>query len=193
MRPRDVLRIPGVQVALVAMIIGQVVMVLIMTATPIHIEDSGYGLGLVGTIISAHTLGMFALSPLTGRLTDRIGTRPVIALGAAMLLISAVMAAAAPRDATVVLGWALFLLGLGWNFGFVGGSALLARQTPLEIRPLVTGRADSAVWLGSALASSSSGVLLAGPGYPALAVLGAALSLIPMMVLVRLRPAAGIA
>lgn len=193
MRPGEVLRIPAVQVALVAMVVGQIVMVLIMTATPIHIEDSGFGLGLVGTIISLHTLGMFALSPLTGRLVDRIGSRPVIAIGTVMLLASALLAAIAPRDATALLGWALFLLGLGWNFGFVGGSALLARETPLSIRPLFTGRADSAVWLGSALASSSSGLLLAGPGYPALAVLGAALSLIPMMALIRLRPATGIA
>lgn len=180
-RARDALRIPAVQVALASMMVGQLVMVLIMTATPIHIEDSGFGLDLVGVIISAHTLGMFAFSPLTGRLVDRIGSYPVIASGAVMLVASGVMSASAPEDGTTLLGWSLFLLGLGWNFGFVGGSAVLSRATPVAIRPLVEGRADSAVWLTSGVASSSSGLLLAGPGFTALSVLGAAIGLVPLL------------
>lgn len=184
LRARDALRIPAVQIALASMMVGQLVMVLIMTATPIHIEDSGFGLDLVGVIISAHTLGMFALSPVTGRLVDRIGSYPVIAAGAVMLVASGVMSAAAPRDGTTLLGWALFLLGLGWNFGFVGGSAVLSRATPKSIRPVVVGRVDSAVWLTSGLASSSSGLLLAGPGYTVLSVLGAAIGLVPLLALV---------
>ncbi len=127
---------------------------------------------------------MFALSPVTGKLVDRIGTAPVIAAGALMLVASGVMSAVAPADATTLLGWALFLLGLGWNFGFVGGSAVLSRATPLAIRPIVQGRVDSAVWLSSGIASSSSGLLLAGPGFTFISVLGAAVGLIPLLALV---------
>lgn len=167
-----------------SMVIGQVVMVLIMTATPIHIENSGFGLNLVGTIISAHTLGMFAFAPLVGRLVDRIGPILVIVAGAAILVVSSVMAAIAPSDATVLLGWALFLLGIGWNFGFVAGSTLLSVSIEPDGRPLVQGRIDSAVWGASAFASLSAGFLLAGPGYSFLSYLGAALVIILVVVLV---------
>lgn len=182
-RPLTVLAHPGVQLAAVTLIVGQAVMVLIMTATPVHIENTGFGLGVVGTIISAHTLGMFAFSPITGRLTDLFGPVRVIAAGAAMLLVSAVMAAGAPDGANVLLGWGLFLLGLGWNFGFVAGSALLTSSLGPSGRAVIQGRVDAAVWTASALASASSGLVLAGPGYRSLGVIGGALVALPVIAL----------
>jgi MFS family permease len=183
MTPASAFRAPGVQVALAAMVVGQLVMVLIMTATPIHIEDSGFGLGVVGTIISAHTLGMFAFAPLIGRLADKVGPIPVLILGIFTLAVSGVTAATAPTDATVVLGLALFLLGLGWSLGFVSGSALLAKVLDPSIRPVVQGRVDSIVWLSSATGSLTAGLLLAGPGYSFLSVVGAFLVVIPAVML----------
>lgn len=174
-RPRSVLAHPGVQLAAIALVIGQAVMVLIMTATPVHIENTGFGLGVVGSIISAHTLGMFAFSPITGRLTDLLGPVRVIAAGAVMLLVAALMAAGAPDGANVMLGWGLFLLGLGWNFGFVAGSALLTSSVDRASRPVIQGRVDAAVWSASALASASSGLVLAGPGYRSLGIIGGGL------------------
>ena len=89
-------RYPAVLVALVTMVAGQVVMVLIMTMTPLHLSDHGHGLGTVGLVLSAHTFGMFALSPITGRLTDRFGSPRVIAAGLGTLAVAAVLAALAP-------------------------------------------------------------------------------------------------
>ncbi|MEE9581599.1 MAG: MFS transporter, partial [Acidimicrobiia bacterium] len=86
---------PMVWTALVVLAVGHVVMVLIMVMTPIHLRDNGHGLGTVGLIISAHTLGMFALSPLTGMVADRIGRLPVILAGHMLLAVAALLAAAA--------------------------------------------------------------------------------------------------
>ncbi len=184
---RDVFGRGPVQLALSAMVIGQLVMVLIMTATPIHVENNGFDLALVGSIISAHTLGMFAFAPLVGRVVDRIGAVPMIGASAVVLILSAVMAATAPAAATTTLTWALFLLGIGWNLGFVAGSTLLSVSVEPSIRPLIQGRVDSMVWGSSALASAGSGVLLAGPGYPFLSYLGAGLTLCLVAMLTRHR------
>ena len=96
-----------------------------MAMTPIHIRNAGLGLNTVGLVISAHTFGMFALSPLTGWLTGRIGLVRVIVIGQIMLITSAAMAIPLQGDDTALLVVALWLLGLGWNFGFVAGSALV--------------------------------------------------------------------
>ena len=180
-----------VQLALAAMVIGQLVMVLIMTATPIHVENNGFDLALVGSIISAHTLGMFAFAPLVGRVVDRVGAVPMIGAGAMVLVASAFLAATAPVATTPALTLALFLLGIGWNLGFVAGSPLLSVSVEPSIRPLIQGRVDSMVWGSSALASAGSGVLLAGPGYTFLSYLGAGLTmcLVAMLARHRLRPA----
>ena len=74
---------PSVPVAIVALVTGQVVMVLIMTMTPLHMADHGHDLAAVGLVISGHTFGMFGLSPISGRLTDRFGSVPVILAGLA--------------------------------------------------------------------------------------------------------------
>jgi MFS family permease len=93
------------------------VMMLIMTMTPLHMTDHGHGLTAVGTVISGHVFGMFALAPLSGRLTDRFGPLPIISAGMLLLLTAAVGAALAPPDSQLLLMAALFLLGWGWNLG----------------------------------------------------------------------------
>lgn len=187
---RDVFGRPTVQLALTAMVIGQFVMVLIMTATPIHVENNGFDLALVGSIISAHTLGMFAFAPIVGRVVDRTGPVRMIGASAVVLASSAVLAATAPPSATTTLTIALFLLGIGWNLGFVSGSTLLSVSVEPLIRPLIQGRVDSMVWGSSAVASAGAGVLLAGPGYEFLSYLGAVMvvGLVVMIGRRRLRP-----
>jgi MFS family permease len=189
---RDLFRLPQVQVALSAMIIGQLVMVLIMAMTPLHIRDLGLGLGTVGFVISAHTLGMFALSPVTGWLTDRFGPVQIIVAGVLLLAGSAVLAATAPTDGRTQLAVALFILGLGWNFGFVAGSSLLTLGVPEEARTALQGRVDSLVWMAAALASLASGFVLEAAGYVMLSVAGGLIALLPLIVVARrpLRPTA---
>lgn len=183
----DALRRPHVKVALAALISGQVVMVVIMIATPLHIRHHGFDLGIVGLVMSAHTLGMFAFSPLTGRLADAIGRYRTILFGLAVLGVSAIMAASAPTDSTGVLLAAMFLLGLGWNLGFVAGSALLTVGFAPELRARVQGRADSITWVSSALASLSSGIFFEFTDYRIVSLVGLALLAVPLVIVLRHR------
>lgn len=187
LRLRSLFGRANVRVALAVLVVGHSVMVLIMTMTPLYLKLAGHGLKAIGLVMSSHILGMFALSPLTGRLVDRWGQVPVILVGQGLLLIAAVAALLAP---VADVGWvalALFLLGLGWNLGFVAGSALLSSGIDIKRRPRLQGVTDSLVWLAAALASAASGFVLAALGYDALCMIGLALLAIPLATLVRAR------
>jgi MFS family permease len=164
-------------------------MVVIMTMTPLHIIEHGGDLAAVGIVLSAHTLGMFALSPISGRLTDRFGSIRTILGGTAVLATAALLAAAAPAEGGLVLLLALFLLGWGWNLGFVAGSAMLSHHLELHERTRVQGVADALIWSSSAAASLGSGLIMATVGYTALGILGAGLVIIPVLALRALRRA----
>jgi MFS family permease len=166
------------------------VMVLIMVMTPIHVRDHGHDLGTVGIIIAAHTLGMFAVSPLTGMAADRIGRIPVILTGHGVLAVAAVMAAVADESSVTTLTVALFLLGLGWNLSYVAGSALLTEGAPADGRVRLQGYGDSVVWTAGAVAGVTSGLLLAAGSYAVLCVVGALLTVVPAAVVLRARWAA---
>ncbi len=159
--------------ALAALITGQAVMVLVMTATPLHLTVGGHSLHQVGVVISAHTFGMFAFSPLTGRLADRVGMLPMLFTGLGLLGGSSLAAALAPNGSTL-LTFALFFLGLGWNFGFVAASALLTSAVDPAVRSAVQGRVDSLVWISSAVASMLSGLTLQAGGYQQVGYIGLA-------------------
>ena len=178
------LRRPSVLVGLVALVAGQVVMVLIMTMTPLHLRDHGHGLVTIGVVLSAHLFGMFALSPISGRLTDRFGSPRIIAASLATLGAAALLSAVAPPDGGVLLTIALFLLGYGWNLGFVAASAMLTHGLHLAERTRVQGVADGLVWSSAAVASLSSGIVVAGASYAALGLVAIALLLIPAALLV---------
>ncbi len=179
----EMLRRPGVTAAIVALVVGQFVMTLIMTMTPLHMTQHGHGLGAVGVVLSAHSLGMFALSPLSGRLTERVGPVRTIFLGTTILAVSGILAAAAPPIGGGLLLLALFLLGFGWNLGFVAGSTLLSEHLEVHERTRVQGIADALIWSSAAAASLGSGVIVASVSYAALGVLGAGLVLIPILTL----------
>ena len=168
-----VLRRPMVALAVLALIAGQFVMVLIMTTTPLHMTDHGHDLGAVGIVISAHVFGMFALSPISGRLTDRFGSLPVIAAGLALILASALLSAVAAPAESLVLLVALFLLGWGWNLGFVAGSSMLTGAVSSTERARIQGVSDALIWSTSALASFGSGLVLGAWGFAVLGILGA--------------------
>lgn len=175
---RMLIATPVARSALTVMVTAQVVMVAVMTAAPLDMHLHGDGLGAVGAALSAHTFGMFALSPVTGRLADRFGPRPVIVGGLLTLALSTALAAVA----TGALGRpvALFLLGYGWNLCFVGGSGRLARDLPEPVRPHVEGAVDAAVWMIAAAASLLSTVVLSAGGYAALAWASCVLALLSM-------------
>ena len=181
-----IMRRPRVAMAVVALVVGQVVMIGIMTMTPLHMDDHGHDLGAVGLVISAHTLGMFALSPLSGRIAAGIGAIPAVLAAAAVLALAAMLAAVAPTDG-LLLGLALFLLGYGWNLGLVAGSALLVSGVEHAERTAAEGAADTLVWSASALASLSSGLIVATLGFGALGLIGLVLVVSGVAAMLRLR------
>jgi MFS family permease len=185
----SVLARPNVPVAIIALIGGMVVMVLIMTMTPLHMADHGHDLASVGLVISGHTFGMYGLSPLSGRLTDRFGSVPVILAGLVTVATAAIMSAVAPPTGGVVLFIALFLLGYGWNLGYVAGSALLTTGLSLAERTRVQGLTDGLIWSSAAAASLGSGLVVAFASFAALGLLGAALVVVPFLVVVARRSA----
>ena len=174
---------PSVAVALVTLVGAQVVMVLIMTMTPIHLIDHGHDLTTVGLVLSAHTFGMFGLSPITGRLTDRFGAPAIIASGLVGLAAAALLAALAPPEGGIVLTFALFLLGYGWNLSFVAASSMLGHGLALAERTRIQGIADTLTWGTAAFASLSSGLVVAAASYTVLGFVGVGLTLIPAAVL----------
>ena len=180
---------PSVPLAIIALVAGQFVMVLIMTMTPLHMAAHGHDLTAVGVVISGHTFGMFGLSPISGRLSDRYGSVAVILSGLAVVALASILAAVAPPDGGVLLFLALFLLGYGWNLGYVAGSALLTHGLSLAERTRVQGLADTLIWSSAAVASLGSGFVLAYAGYAILGLMGAALVVVPMLLVFARRSA----
>jgi MFS family permease len=181
----------SLRLAAVAMILGQIVMVAIMTMTPIHMRDHGHSLGAAGFVISMHIAAMYLPSLVTGTLVDRIGRKPVLAFGASTLLAAGLVAALAPADSLTLLTLALVLLGLGWNLGLVAGSALVTDAVPLAARANTQGKVDLGVSLSGASGAISSGFVVAAASYAALSIAGGilALALLPFLVLSRSRAA----
>jgi MFS family permease len=167
------------RLALAALVTGQVVMVLVMTMTPIHIRHGGHGLHEVGVVMASHTFGMYAFSPVAGWLSDRFGRTPMIGAAVSFLSASGVLAAVA-EPGSWSHSLALLLLGLGWCFGFVAASALLTESTKGEYRVRLQGMADAYVWGSAAIAGVASGLLLSAFGYSALSLTGAILALVPL-------------
>ena len=182
---RQLMRVPGVVVAMGAMVFGQVAMVMLMVITSLHMKEHQHGLGDISLVIASHTFGMFAFSIISGRLADRYGRRPVIAVGAATLILACLAAPLSP--AVLPIAVALFLLGLGWNFCYVGGSSLLSDQLSPAERARTQGFNDLLISLASATASLFSGVVFATVGYAAMGLLGAVVALIPLLMLFTLR------
>ncbi|HET6847179.1 MAG TPA: MFS transporter [Anaerolineales bacterium] len=177
---REIFRQPAAAVALTAMVIGQLVMVLVMVITSLHMKDHNHPLGDISIVIAAHTFGMYAFSIFSGQLADRWGRGPVILTGASTLVLACLAATISPN--VLPLGVALFLLGLGWNFCYVGGSTLLADQLSQQERARTQGLNDLLVGLASATGSLSSGLIFASLGYAVMAYVSAALAVIPLSV-----------
>lgn len=163
--------------AVLALLGAHMVMVSVMTMTPVHMNHQGASIEVIGLTISLHVLGMFGLSPLMGVAADRFGQRLIMMLGLVVLVLSLVLAVAAPeKHSAMVLS--LTLLGLGWSAVFVAGSALFASSLPQEQRVEASGGLDALMNLGAAVAALASGFVLAATSFPALAGL-AGLLLIP--------------
>ena len=183
--PAGVVDAKAIRAAGLAMVATQRAMAAVMTGTPIHMRDHGHGLGATGLVIALHIAAMFLPSPVTGRLADRYGSRPVIAAGGLAMLAAGVLGAAVPGESTLGITIALVLLGLGWNLGLLGGTTLLTGAVPLEGRARIQGRIDVAVALAGATGGLSSGLVVAAAGYGTLSLVSGVLAVAALAVALR--------
>jgi len=148
----------------------------IMVMTPLHMKDGDQALRIIGLVISLHIIGMYAFSPLSGWLTGRLGSRPVLALAGGVLLAGATVAGRTdPTDRTgMFVG--LFLIGLGWSFGLISASALVTERFDVRHRVEVQGVADLAMTGFGAVAGISSGTIVELADYHLLTQFGSALA-----------------
>jgi MFS family permease len=173
-----ILRRRGAIVAIGSMVLAQTVMIMVMVITSLHMKNHRHDVPVISLTISLHVLGMFGFSIFSGRLADRIGRAPVIMMGGGILVVACLLAPLSP--AFVPITFALFLLGLGWNFCFVGASSLLADQLSPEERARAQGFNDLLMGLVAAAGSFLSGHVFAAVGYGTMGVLSAGISLAPL-------------
>jgi MFS family permease len=154
---------PTFIVAVIAGMVGYGVMSLVMTATPIAMLDCGHAFGDAAFVIQWHALGMFAPSFFTGHLITRFGVTRILLTGAALLLLCCVINLAGLAIANF---WAAnVVLGVGWNFLFVGATTLLTRTYTAEERGKVQALKDFLIFGTVAMSSFASGALLSGVGW----------------------------
>ena len=168
----------AVAVGATVMVLTQVAMVAIMTMTPVYMGAHGHGLSEVGVVIGIHIGAMYLPSLVTGILVDKLG-RMVMAIAAGVTLLAAgVVSATAPPDSLAQLILALALLGLGWNFGLISGTALIVDATPPQTRAKTQGSVDVLIALTGATGGALSGMVMESTSYALLSLAGGILSLL---------------
>jgi MFS family permease len=175
---------PGIIVGATVMVITQIVMVAIMTMTPVHMKHHGHGMGEVGLVIGIHVAAMFLPSLITGVLVDKYGRTRMSYASGVTLLAAGLLAAFAPGDSMFLLILALALLGLGWNFGLISGTAAIVDATPPQIRAKTQGTIDVLIALAGASGGALSGMVVAESSYSMLSLSGGLLSLLLIPVVV---------
>ena len=165
----------GVTAGVAALSLGHAVMVAVMVMTPLHMHHGGATLEIIGVVISAHVLGMFAFSPLVGWATDKLGRPAMLMAGAGVFFVALFLSGTSPMGASWRIGIRLFLLGLGWSFCTVASSTLLSESAPMDARTDVQGAADLIMGLTAAAAGVLGGVIVGALGYGALNVFAALL------------------
>ncbi|NGZ76470.1 MFS transporter [Saccharibacillus alkalitolerans] len=173
----------GITLGALVMILTQIVMVAIMTMTPVHMRHHGHHLSDVGLVIGFHIGAMYLPSLITGVLVDKIGRVAMASASGVTLLLAGVTAALAPADSLGMLIAALVLLGLGWNFGLISGTAMIVDSTTASDRAKVQGSVDVLIALAGASGGMLSGLVVANSSYAALSYAGGfmALALVPFM------------
>jgi len=160
--------------AIISIALSHATMVAVMAMTPVHLVHHGASLAIVGFTISLHIAGMYALAPVFGILSDRIGRIPTILVGQVILLASLLFTGfGSENELAVVIG--LVLLGLGWSAATVAGSTLLSESTIIEKRAARQGVSDLVMSGAGAAGGALAGVVLAFLGYSGLSFVALAL------------------
>lgn len=175
------LAIPGIRPAILAATVSQGLMVLLMAPAPLAMTAVGCSPDQAAAAIRWHVLAMFAPGLITGSLIRRFGTRAVLQAGMALLFAAGVAAVAGQT-----VGWfnlSLILLGIGWNFGFVGATHMLQASAPADARASVQGANDTLVASASAIGALGSGMVQSFLGWGWIGALGIAIALIGLALL----------
>lgn len=162
----------------IIMVVTQMVMVAIMTMTPIHMKAHGHGLDQVGVVIGIHIGSMYLPSLVTGKLVAKIGAYKMGILSGVTLFLSAISAVLAPPNSLALLIISLSLLGIGWNFGLIGGTTIIVDSTTINNRAKTQGSIDVFIALAGSLGGALSGVIVGSYSYGTLGLLGAIISIL---------------
>ncbi|MFF2807421.1 MFS transporter [Streptomyces sp. NPDC058000] len=175
----------GLAAGTTVMLLTQLVMIALMTMTPVHLRAHGHDTQTAGLVIALHVGAMFLPSPLTGLWVDRAGPHRVAAASGVTLLGAGLLATLTPPHAVAGLATALVLLGIGWNFGLVSGTALVTDALPPARRATSQGLVDVGIALAGATGGMASGPVLAAGGFPVLALVCGVLAaaVVPVAVL----------
>jgi MFS family permease len=163
-----------VRLAFGTLMAGQLVMIGTTSTSPVYLHDHGHHVGTIGLAVAMHLGGMYVASPLSGWLSDRFGRGVMIAMGGLVLLLAMAIAGLAPSSDSGLVMVGLALNGVGWNFAFVAGSALLTDALSPNERASIQGLADLVMGLMGALGSAAGGMILGLWGFGMLNALGAA-------------------
>ena len=165
----EVIKRPAVAAAILSAAMSTAIMVFMMAPTPLAMVGCGHSEALAGDVIRWHVVAMFAPSFVTGFIIKRFGARAVILTGFALLACASGVAASGLSAEHFYI--ALILLGVGWNFGFIGGTSLLADALTPEERPVIQGTNDTLIALASTVCAFASGAIVTSYGWLILALL----------------------
>lgn len=166
----NLFKIPQVSLAVLSMVISQLVMVILMLMTPLHIHKLHQTQEVISLVITAHVLGMYGFAAITGYLIDKLGHFPVLFAGAVTLASAAILAPLS--NSQISIAFAMFLVGLGWNLCYVTGSSLVSSSLSHQARSKIQGLNDTIIALIAALASLAAGPIFFSGGYLAIGITG---------------------
>ncbi len=179
---RELLRDPSIVVAMICAMVAYALMNLVMTSTPLAVVGCGFTTDQAGYVVSAHVFAMYAPSFFTGHLINRFGTVRIVWTGLAILAAAGLVALQGVTLENFFI--ALMLLGLGWNFAFIGATTILASSHTPEERGRAQGMNDMVVFGCVTMASVASGGLMNCVGTDAVAGWSAVnLAMLPFLVL----------
>jgi MFS family permease len=178
---RAILRLPRVRIAFGALMVSQLVMIGTTSTAAVVMHDNGHDVGMIGLAVSLHLGGMYVCSPITGWLCDRVGRLAMILTGGCLLILAVIVAGLTPGSNGLLIALMFCLNGIGWNFAFVAGSALLTDVLEPAERTSMQGLADLATGLMGALGSTLGGMVLQSWGFTVMNLAGAMLLVGPLI------------
>jgi MFS family permease len=178
----ELLKTPRIAVAIICAMVSYALMNLVMTSTPLAVVGCGFTANDAADVVTTHVLAMYVPSFFTGHLIARFGVEKIVALGLAILAGAGVVALQGVELANFFV--ALILLGIGWNFGFIGATSMLAASHEVHERGRMQGLNDLLVFGGVTVASLASGGLMnCSGGSPVEGWTAVNLAMIPLLTL----------